>query len=138
MERRIAGRKCDLPCPQTGATLEAPPERFMVDGQYTPRKQRLGKNIQITGFNSLGHFIRGGPAPIQSSLAVNNQNEFSPVFVLENFLRILMAYHVLDQGGVLLHSAGVLYQDRVYLFCGQSNAGKTTLRERQPLPVPGC
>ena len=29
-----------------------------------------------------------------------------------------------------MHSAGVLYQDRVYLFCGRSNAGKTTLARK--------
>lgn len=46
---------------------------------------------------------------------------------VENFLRLVVAYRLLDLGGTLLHSAGVVHRHRAYLFTGRSNAGKTTV-----------
>lgn len=51
--------------------------------------------------------------------------EFLGVF--ENFLRIVFAYRLLAEDGVLLHSAGVAAAGRAYLFFGRSGAGKSTL-----------
>jgi hypothetical protein len=104
-----------------------PPEHFSINGQYSPLQQRTNGGIDVIGVDFKGHFIRGGPAPVHAELSVIKEEHLVWPSVLENFLRILMAHLVLDQGGVLLHSAGVLYQDRVYLFCGRSNAGKTTM-----------
>ena len=52
-----------------------------------------------------------------------------PLFpgVFENLLRILVAYRLLDIGGVVLHSAGVVRNGAVFLFLGRSGAGKTTV-----------
>jgi hypothetical protein len=47
--------------------------------------------------------------------------------ILENFLRVLLAYRLLELGGAVLHSAGVVDRGRVFLFLGPSGAGKTTL-----------
>jgi hypothetical protein len=47
--------------------------------------------------------------------------------VLENFLRVLVAYRLLELGGVVLHSAGVIRDGVAYLFLGRSGAGKTTV-----------
>lgn len=106
-----------------------PIEHFTVDGQYTLHKRRSGEAIEITGNNFVGHFVRW-PAPIQAALSVAKEEEFASSLVLENFLRVLIAYRVLAMGGILLHSAGVVFQDRAYLFCGRSNAGKTTLARK--------
>lgn len=46
---------------------------------------------------------------------------------LENYLRFLVAYRLLTQGGLLLHSACVAHRGDAYLFIGRSGAGKTTL-----------
>src|SRR5207245_7050772 len=46
---------------------------------------------------------------------------------LENFLRSAVAWIALDQGGFLLHGAGVVRSDRCFLFYGPSGAGKSTL-----------
>ncbi len=127
-----ASPRCDVIC--HAARLSQPiglsPERFSVNGQYSPLKRRTNGGIEVTGFDFMGHFTRGGPAPVHSELSVVKEEQLVWPSVLENFLRILVAHLVLDQGGVLLHSAGVLYQDRVYLFCGRSNAGKTTMARK--------
>ena len=47
---------------------------------------------------------------------------------LENLFRLLVAYRVAAEGGVVLHSAGVLGEDgAARLFVGPSGTGKTTL-----------
>lgn len=50
--------------------------------------------------------------------------EFSSV--CENFLRVLTAYRLLEQGGAVLHSAGVTDGRAAFLLLGRSGAGKTT------------
>jgi len=47
--------------------------------------------------------------------------------IFENFLRVLVAYRLLDLGGAVLHSAGVVRDGAAYLFLGRSGAGKTTV-----------
>lgn len=47
--------------------------------------------------------------------------------ILENTLRVLVAYRGLAAGGALLHSAGVHADGRAWLFVGPSGAGKSTL-----------
>jgi hypothetical protein len=47
--------------------------------------------------------------------------------VFENFLRVLVAYRLLDLGGAVLHSAGVVRDGAAFLFLGRSGAGKTTV-----------
>jgi hypothetical protein len=67
-------------------------------------------------------------------------SEEGPLFpgIFENFLRVLVAYRLLAEGGVVLHSAGVTAatssetaetspDDGAFLFLGPSGAGKTTL-----------
>jgi hypothetical protein len=46
--------------------------------------------------------------------------------VCENYLRLLTAYRLLEEGGALLHSAGVSDGERAWLLLGPSGAGKTT------------
>lgn len=47
--------------------------------------------------------------------------------VVENVLRVVAAYRLLETGGVLLHSAGVVDAGSAWVFVGRSGAGKTTL-----------
>ncbi|HTQ80767.1 MAG TPA: hypothetical protein VMM92_12280 [Thermoanaerobaculia bacterium] len=47
--------------------------------------------------------------------------------IFENFLRVLVAYRLVDLGGVVLHCAGVVDGPGAFLFLGPSGAGKTTL-----------
>ena len=51
-----------------------------------------------------------------------------PVIIFENFFRNLVAYRLLELGGVLLHSAGVVnHEDQAWIFVGNSGAGKSTI-----------
>jgi hypothetical protein len=45
----------------------------------------------------------------------------------ENFLRILIAYRLLERGGVLLHSAALVTGTEASVLVGRSGHGKTTL-----------
>jgi hypothetical protein len=47
--------------------------------------------------------------------------------IFENVLRVVVAYHLLGQGGVLLHSAAVADAAGAHVFFGPSGAGKTTI-----------
>ncbi|MEM7352301.1 MAG: hypothetical protein AAF657_15980 [Acidobacteriota bacterium] len=47
--------------------------------------------------------------------------------IVANLLRTLVAYCSLARGGVLLHSAGVVWAGKARLFVGQSGAGKSSL-----------
>ena len=47
--------------------------------------------------------------------------------IFENLLRIVVAYHMLEQGGVLLHSAAVADDLGAHVFFGPSGAGKSTI-----------
>ena len=110
--------------------ISFPLEYFCVKGQYTPRKRRTGSEIEIMGIDFVGYIARGLPGAVQTALWVDKADELVKPIVLDNFLRILLAHCVLDQGGVLLHSVGVVHRDRAYLFSGPSNAGKTTLAHK--------
>lgn len=54
--------------------------------------------------------------------------EASPWFadVLENVLRVLVAYDVLQRGGVLLHCAAIVKNRQAVILFGHSGAGKST------------
>lgn len=47
--------------------------------------------------------------------------------VLENYLRPLAAYHALEEGTLLVHSAALVSGECAFLFPGRSGAGKSTL-----------
>jgi hypothetical protein len=47
--------------------------------------------------------------------------------VIENFLRVVVAYAALRRGGALVHSAAVVDGDDAWLFVGHSGAGKSTV-----------
>jgi len=46
---------------------------------------------------------------------------------LDAFLRSFLSFLLLRAGGFMLHSAGLVKNDRAYLFLGKSGAGKSTL-----------
>jgi hypothetical protein len=50
--------------------------------------------------------------------------EWAPVF--ENYFRVLAAYRLLEEGGAVIHSAGVTDGAAGWLLIGPSGAGKTT------------
>jgi len=45
----------------------------------------------------------------------------------ENLFRVIVAYRLLAQGGMVLHSAGLTDNEKAWLFIGRSGAGKSTI-----------
>lgn len=45
----------------------------------------------------------------------------------ENFLRVMYAWLCLESDGLLLHAAGIVREERGYVFFGPSGSGKTTI-----------
>lgn len=130
-----------LDCPPVGpgvATcrvyrLPAPPglptETLIRDGQYAPRNTVRPGMLEITGTNFTARFGRGDRLGV-ASLGVAAEHELVQANVIENFLRVYAAHNVLRQGGVVLHSAGLVLDDRGFIFVGRSGAGKTTLTRK--------
>ena len=108
------------------------PEKDLTrDGQYTPLKNRQnpGPGFSLTGVNFVAR-VEPCPGSAASSIGIVNEEELAQPIVIENFLRVISAHGALRQGGVMLHSAGLVIGNRAYLFCGRSNAGKTTLTRK--------
>jgi len=83
----------------------------------------------VTGANFKAHIERG-QSNQRASLGVAQENELPHANVVENFLRIFSAHRALDRGGIILHSAGLVFDEKAYIFSGRSNAGKTTLTRK--------
>ena len=49
------------------------------------------------------------------------------IIAVESFLRICYSFLAVEHGGLLLHSAGVLRDDKGYIFPGPSGTGKSTI-----------
>lgn len=111
------------------SVIRLPIESLMSQGQFTPLKVRDSRGIELTGINFRAHLQLGEGGP-KASLGVASEKELPRAGVIENFLRILSAHRALEKGGVMLHSAGLVFDDTAYIFSGRSNAGKTTLTRK--------
>jgi hypothetical protein len=108
----------------------APAEDFLpVDTrgwEYALDSDHQPAAVRLAGLSLLGRIdwnARG--EPFSGALWTSEEGERFPG-ICENFLRVLLAYRVLDLGGAVLHSAGVVDRGRAFLFLGRSGAGKTT------------
>ena len=114
--------------------LKTPPALSIAElslgGQYAPKKTRneFMDCLDVTGTNFEAKFTLGSSG--RSSLGVSNEKELASANVIENYLRIIAAHRVLKQRGVILHSAGLVFNEKAYIFAGRSNAGKTTLTRK--------
>ncbi|MEM7584199.1 MAG: hypothetical protein AAF560_12500 [Acidobacteriota bacterium] len=97
---------------------------------YTFDLERLGSGLRIAGFRFavLADLSEDG---IRASVWTPELGKHV-LGVLANVLRTLVAYSYMSRGGALLHSAGIVWQDRARLFVGQSGAGKSTLSGLAP------
>jgi hypothetical protein len=111
-----------------GAPTESP-EALTQAGQYAPLKIRWADGIDLMGVNFEARIGLGSP-PGLSSLGTAEEHELAYANVIENFLRVFIAHCALRQNGVILHSAGLVFDGQAYIFSGRSNAGKTTLTRK--------
>lgn len=51
----------------------------------------------------------------------------SSLFSLMAFIRLIVSVIIIDRGGLAIHSAGILKNNRAYIFSGPSGHGKSTI-----------
>ncbi len=102
------------------------PERFVgPTGEYAMELAHSAEGIEVTGYNF--RTVLSLVPDFNGRLWAHDEIELTQNIVMENYLRIVTAYAALFQGGLLLHSAGLVLEGRAHLFLGRSGAGKTTL-----------
>lgn len=94
------------------------------DLNHTTQLFFTGEDVFRQGDWSEGSFRRTMDTPVHLLVHVDAAPWFGGV--LENFLRVLVAYDVLECGGVLLHSAAIVKNGRAAVMFGHSGAGKST------------
>ena len=98
-----------------------PDDLFAFELTQTNRPE----GIDLLGWRLVARLgLAGG---LRGTLGVARSADLIGMGELENYLRFLAAYSLLEGGGLLMHSACVLYRGEAYLFLGRSGAGKTTL-----------
>jgi hypothetical protein len=133
--RDLYGELCDEPAghsAQSGLTLRVfrayphelhrilrEPTVHPIDVMYLPGA------IRVAGLHFMALF-HGRPFT-ECGIWVLNESSISSRLVIENTLRIAVAFRLQDRGGVLLHSAGLVESDEACIFFGHSGAGKTTI-----------
>jgi hypothetical protein len=99
---------------------------YALDFDFAPSTVRLaglGLMARIDGLNAGG----AEPAGLRGTLWTPADGGALFPGIFENFLRVLAAYRLLDLGGAILHSAGLVKDGAAYVFLGRSGAGKTTV-----------
>jgi hypothetical protein len=81
------------------------------------------EGMKVAGLMLLAHVARN---PLQARLWTSADAVHLPG-VVENVLRLLMAYALAARGGVLLHAAGIARERDARVFFGPSGIGKSTL-----------
>lgn len=71
-----------------------------------------------------GEFNASGAGPVEVEIHVDSKPWFAGV--IENIARLLMAYSVLGDGGVMLHCAALVKNGEAAVLFGHSGAGKST------------
>lgn len=133
-----------IPDPVQHARMLQHYEDFLVDEQALPAARAVIDVVVRPGARFIP--IEPGPWIIQVSYhggrytfksyletgwvdLTTRQGEvvMAPEGNLENFLRGLYAWLALEDGGLLLHAAGLVRNERGYVFFGASGSGKTTV-----------
>jgi hypothetical protein len=81
--------------------------------------------VRVAGENLYAVIDLGGT--ISGHLWTIEHEEYFHSNTFENFFRMLVTYRLMESGGMLLHSAGVVNRDEAFLFPGRSDDGKSTL-----------
>lgn len=134
IERRFAGYLSGIPslepfaqlfC-QPGAT-RLPLARFSnARAEYQPEATHRDDRLSLVGYN-FQLDARLTDTGLRGDLAATDAAALAGIDVVDNVLRFAAAYAALAQGGLLMHSAGVVIDGGAWLMLGRSNAGKSTL-----------
>lgn len=92
---------------------------FDFEFDYAPDAMR------IAGFHCMGRL--DWTPRMRASLWTSEDVRLVSHAIFENFFRMVVAYHLFERGGLLLHSAAVVNNEKAYIFFGPSGAGKSTI-----------
>jgi hypothetical protein len=113
--------------------MSRPPEVSLVDltrdGLYAPLQRRRENAVDLIGTQFRATIPIDDSLPF-GSLGVSHEEQLPYPSVIENVLRVFTAYKAVESRGVILHSAGLVFDQQAYIFVGRSNAGKTTLTRK--------
>jgi len=104
------------------------PQDYSVNNFYTPKSRYRPDGLDVEGYGFKAT-ISLSPSTACHLFASDEEEAVGP-FIFENYLRVLAAYAALQQGGLFLHSAGIIIENKAYLFLGRSGAGKSTLSKQ--------
>jgi hypothetical protein len=90
--------------------------------------------VTVAGPYFTGHFVFPS---LSASLWVSDGQPDFAVTSVENFLRYLLAYSLVERGGFALHSSAVCARSGAWMFFGPSGAGKSTVADMLAGPVNG-
>lgn len=102
-------------------------QRILDSGEFTLDLEHFGSGTLVNGLQFSGSIdflpdMRG-----YVSTPANEAGRTDSVF--ENYLRLMVAYRMLQQESLMLHSAAIVINDYAYVFYGISGAGKSTISE---------
>jgi len=111
------------------AIFRAPPDEFLplrYEGtEYRWDMDYAEAAVRLAGDGFMARIDR---APrLAAAIWVADGEGPLPLNTLENCFRVVVAYRLLELGGMLLHSSGVVWDGAARLFVGPSGAGKTTV-----------
>ena len=93
--------------------------------EYTIDLDGAATLIRIAAHNLMARIERGTLGGGSIWTYKSDAGEF--IDVVENVLRPLVASNLLETGGLLVHSSGIVIDGRCFLFVGHSGAGKSTM-----------
>jgi hypothetical protein len=96
---------------------------------YRIGSRREGERLALWSYEFAGWLEASGRRAV---LALAHRDGHLFERGLENFLRVLTASFILEEGGFLLHGSGVVRGGRAYIFFGPSGSGKTTVTHLSP------
>lgn len=82
--------------------------------------------IDIAGYRSMARVSLEPRVHGMLWTSEQDEREF-PCNIVENIFRVLVSYHLIKTGGMLIHSAGIVDDGLAYIFPGRSGDGKSTL-----------
>jgi hypothetical protein len=109
--------------------------RMRRDGSretYRLESRRTGERLVLWSYEFAG---RLDPSEGRATLALVEERGAQFDRGLENFLRVLTAFYILERGGLLLHASAVVRDGAAHLFFGPSGRGKTTVTHLSPEDV---
>jgi hypothetical protein len=113
------------------------PPRFEFDIELTtPTRKTPDEDVQVEMQDGTWRLRRGDfRAQWDPNARRGRIRQSANPYAIDSVLRIVHTLILAQEGGFLLHSAGVIRNGRAFLFSGVSGAGKTTISRLAPPDV---